>query len=157
MKKIIYLHGLESFQGGAKVEWMANHNLVFAPEMNYKDPELFQRILEQAKQLKPDLIVGSSMGGYFGWLLATHLNVPVLLFNPALHSRSIKIENATEGRYLPKGDVVLGAKDDTINPKVTTDMIHYLEKIEGKEGNIQIHTEPEMEHRTPLKVFAHYL
>ena len=36
MKKILYLHGLESEQGGPKVSFLATKGMVYAPEMNYE-------------------------------------------------------------------------------------------------------------------------
>ena len=66
IKKIIYLHGLESHQGGPKVDLLSDKGYVFAPEMDYKNnPDLFKDVLEEVKELgTPDLIIGSSMGGY---------------------------------------------------------------------------------------------
>ena len=40
MKKVLYLHGLESKQGGPKVDFLANEFIVHAPKMDYNDPEL---------------------------------------------------------------------------------------------------------------------
>ena len=40
MKKVLYLHGLESKQGGSKVEYLASKGAVFAPEMDYHNPQL---------------------------------------------------------------------------------------------------------------------
>jgi len=36
MKKIVYLHGLESEPGGTKVSFLAEKGMVYAPEMNYE-------------------------------------------------------------------------------------------------------------------------
>ena len=44
---ILYLHGLESSAGGPKVEYLRMvGNLVTAPEMDYKDPEQYQKICD---------------------------------------------------------------------------------------------------------------
>ena len=93
-----YLHGLESPVGGPKVDFLHSvADKVYAPKMDYNHPEMFSSLLKLAKYNKPDLIIGSSMGGYFADALGSHLDVEVLLFNPALHSRSIDIK-------LPYGD-----------------------------------------------------
>jgi len=65
MKRIVYLHGLESTQGGVKVSFLAEENFVYAPKMDYKDPTTFKKVLDKITKFKPNLIIGSSMGGYF--------------------------------------------------------------------------------------------
>ena len=35
MKKVIYFHGLESQQGGKRIDYLTQHLLVHAPCMNY--------------------------------------------------------------------------------------------------------------------------
>ena len=35
MKKIVYLHGLESESGGPKVSFLAEKGMVYAPNMDY--------------------------------------------------------------------------------------------------------------------------
>ena len=65
MKRIVYLHGLESTQGGVKVSFLAEENFVYAPKMDYKDPTIFKKVLDKITKFKPNLIIGSSMGGYF--------------------------------------------------------------------------------------------
>ena len=89
MKKIIYLHGLESEPGGPKVSFLAEKGMVYAPEMNYESLNLHEFIYTLGM---PDLIIGSSMGGYVADIIGSHLGVDVLLFNPALHSRSIEFD-----------------------------------------------------------------
>ena len=44
MKKVLYLHGLESDQGGPKVDYLSSKYLVCAPKLDYKDPNCFQNI-----------------------------------------------------------------------------------------------------------------
>ena len=63
MKKVLYLHGLESKQGGPKVDFLANEFIVHAPKMDYTDPELNIKMFFIMHDFKPDLIIGSSMGG----------------------------------------------------------------------------------------------
>ena len=85
MKKIVYLHGLKSAQGGEKVSFLTEENFVYAPKMNYKDPTTFKNVLDKITKFKSDLIIGSRMGGYFAYMFSSYLEIPVLLFNPALH------------------------------------------------------------------------
>ena len=99
MKKVLYLHGLESKQGGPKVDFLANEFCVHAPAMDYTDPYLAIKLAHIMENFQPDLIIGSSMGGYVADILAEKYGKPAILFNPALHSRSIEpaIEPLVEG------------------------------------------------------------
>ena len=140
-----YLHGLESSVGGPKVDFLNSvADRVFAPKMVYTNPNMFKTLLESAKIDKPDLIIGSSMGGYFADAIGSHLDIEVLLFNPALHSRSIEPEGVTYGETNWKRNFVVGTEDDVINPKATKvykDLAKTWTEIEG------------MGHRTSLPVF----
>ena len=140
-----YLHGLESEVGGPKVDFLHSvADKVYAPKMDYNHPEMFSSLLKLAKYNKPDLIIGSSMGGYFADALGSHLDVEVLLFNPALHSRSIEPEGVSYGETNWERNFVVGTEDEVIDPKATRvykDLAKTWTEIEG------------MGHRTSLKVF----
>ena len=143
MKKILYLHGLESEPGGPKVSFLANEGMVYAPEMNYESLNLHEFILTL---WIPDLIVGSSMGGYVADVIGSRLGVDVLLFNPALHSRETDPEYQYYGNTY-KRTIVLGTEDNVINPELT-------KKLWSIHGNEAEYDEIEgMGHRTPLDVF----
>jgi len=149
IKKIIYLHGLESQQGGEKVDFLSQNSLVlYAPKLDYKNPNEFQRILKEVQSFEPDLIIGSSMGGYMAYLIASHLNIPVLLFNPALHHRTLELNVVSYGKYEVIGMCVLGGKDEVIDYKITYELIN--------EKNIKVYVEEKMEHRTSLELFIKY-
>ena len=95
MKKIMYLHGLESSNVCDKVDFMRERANVLAPSIDYSKSNIEEELMYMVESFQPDLIIGSSMGGYVGMLLANHYNIDCLVFNPALHSRSIepKIES----------------------------------------------------------------
>lgn len=147
IKKIVYLHGLESKAGGPKVDFLATKGMVYAPEMDFETLDL-EKLM--GKIGKPDIIIGSSMGGYIADILGSQLGVDVLLFNPALHSRSIEFDfdgGTGYGNKNYKRTIILGTKDDVINPEMTKklwpvyDNSAKFEEIEG------------MGHRTSLDVF----
>ena len=148
MKKIIYLHGLESHPGGPKVSFLAEKGTVYAPAMNYESLDLHEFILTLGM---PDLIIGSSVGGYIADIIGSILGVDVLLFNPALHSRSIDFDFDNDTPYGGenyKRTIILGTEDNVINPKITKKLRPHLDnsaKFEEIEG---------MGHRTPLDVFV---
>ena len=149
MKKIVYLHGLESGSGGPKVSFLAEKGMVYAPNMDYVTLDLQEFILTLGM---PDLIIGSSIGGYVADIIGSQLGVDVLLFNPALHSRTVISEfwkgfNEDYGSQKYKRTIVLGTEDKVINPELT-------KKLWPVHGNEVIHDEVEgMGHRTPLDVF----
>jgi len=140
-----YLHGLESEAGGPKVDFLKSvADRVFAPEMKYTNTFMFAALYNKALTDKPDLIIGSSMGGYFADALGSHFDVEVLLFNPALHSRSFEPGGVSYGKSNWKRNFVVGTEDDVIDPKATAvlkDLANTWTEIEG------------MGHRIPLNVF----
>ena len=70
MKKIVYLHGLESNPGGPKVSFLAEKGMVYTPTMDYHSLDLHEFILTLGM---PDLIIGSSMGGYIADMIGSCL------------------------------------------------------------------------------------
>ena len=146
MKKIVYLHGLESDPGGPKVSFLAEKGMVYAPTMDYHSLDLHEFILSLGM---PDLIIGSSMGGYIADIIGSQLGVDVLLFNPALHSRSIYINYGVNyGTETYKRTIILGTKDDIIDPEETK-MLWPVGYNKAKFEEIE-----DMGHRTPLDVFV---
>ena len=146
MKKIVYLHGLESDPGGPKVSFLAEKGMVYAPTMDYHSLDLHEFILSLGM---PDLIIGSSMGGYVADIIGSQLGVDVLLFNPALHSRSIDINYGVNyGTETYKRTIILGTKDDIINPEETK-MLWPVGYNKAKFEEIEY-----IVHRTPLDVFV---
>ncbi len=111
--KVSYLHGLESPNYGPKVDWLNDNFNTYSPKIQYTDSNIFDEVLNGCKG--SDLIIGSSMGGYFAYLIGQHLNIPTLLFNPAVVSREfdpVIIEPKGGG---VKNTVVLGDKDKVIS------------------------------------------
>ena len=144
MKKILYLHGLESEQGGTKVSFLATKGTVYAPAMDYETLDLDEFIHTLGM---PDLIIGSSMGGYVADVIGSRLGVDVLLFNPALHNREIAVNHEYYNNPY-KRTIVLGTEDNVINPELT-------KKLWSIHGNEAEYDEIEgMGHRTPLDVFV---
>ena len=145
-----YLHGFESKAGGPKVDFLRKiSDKVYAPKVDYYHSEMFSSLLKLAKYNKPDLIIGSSMGGYYADAIASHLGINVLLLNPALHSRPIDTK-------LPYGDnfgrkfTVLGMEDKVINYKVSLDLIRKDKTSNPSTDSILL---VNMGHRTPLNKF----
>jgi hypothetical protein len=92
------------------------------------------------------------MGGHVGLLLANYYNLDTIVFNPAIHSRSIepKLERleAKDPNFNFQPVVVLGLEDDVIDPRITAEILDdaaFYYDIEPVEG---------LAHRIPLNVFV---
>lgn len=79
----MFLHGLESVVPSQKTEWLNQNFDVLVPQIDYRKEGVFNDVLSQAKEFNPEIIIGSSMGGYFGYYIAGELKTPAILFNPA--------------------------------------------------------------------------
>jgi len=150
MKKVLYLHGLESNQGGPKVEFLAGECAVYAPVIDYREENLHGKIHNIIMKFKPDLIIGSSMGGYVAHEFAKAFNLPAILLNPALHSRSFEPDLDTfilgfDTKFIERQVVLLGKNDDIIDPEITKSILRDDRRFVIEEG--------EHGHRTPLDIF----
>ncbi len=152
-QKILYLHGLESGQGGPKVDYLATKSFVHAPEMDYTRSDIFPFLIETVEEFKPDLIIGSSMGGYAAFILGALYRIPVLAFNPALHSRSIEpnFPQFVKQHFPEKFTIVIGEKDTVIDGDKTMDYLK--DYIKDKWAVYNIEHIKKMGHRVPLDVF----
>lgn len=101
------------------------------------------KLLGLIDKFNPNLIIGSSLGGYFADILGSHSGVEVLLFNPALHNRTIEY-NFSPGDSNYKRRIVLGELDIVIPPTITKGIVGSSAEI------IEI---PGMGHRTSIEIF----
>jgi len=151
--RVAYLHGLEAPHKTVKNEYLSEtFEFVYDPPMNYKDPDLFKTVLQGVQEHKIDLIIGSSMGGYFAHRISTLTGIPVLLFNPAVVGRSFQPVVPKIGELHADHTIILGKQDTVILPVLSLD---YFEEWGANPKDIYI--EQEMEHRTPLDVFKKYV
>ncbi len=150
MKKVLYLHGLESEQGGEKVGFLAGQACVYAPAIDYRVEDLHGKIHNIIMKFKPDLIIGSSMGGYVAHEFAKAFNLPAILLNPAIHSRSFEPDLDTfilgfDTSFHERQIVLLGKNDGVIDPELTKTILGDDKRFVIEEGK---HA-----HRTPLDIF----
>ncbi len=146
--KALFLHGLESKAKSQKSDFLAKFDAQ-CPAMDYKNPGMFNEILSMIQKDRPDVLIGSSMGGWFAYCLSTITGIPTILFNPAVHSRSIE-PNVQIGSLKASHTVILGKKDDLIKPEET------LEWIKKNPGNFNVHFESNG-HQTPINIFKKYV
>ena len=138
VNSVIYFHGLESSPGGIKVDFLKQEtDFIEAPAMDYTKEGIFEEWLDYVKTEEPDLIVGSSMGGYFAIALSTWTGIPVLVFNPAIHSRKFEIEGLGSGTKKAKGfarDLGLDG-DEIIKDMMSSDYEHAVKVFDDNFGS----------------------
>jgi len=150
ISRVAFFHGLESLPRTEKNEMLEKEfDFVFAPPMDYYNPLLFDNVLKSLEDNPVDYLIGSSMGGYFAYQLSTILGTPTLLFNPAVHGRSINPPVKT-GNFKPHHTLVLGEKDDVIDAFVTSRWFN------DNNENTFINYE-KIEHRIPADIFSKWI
>ena len=122
--------------------------------MDYTRHDIFDFIIKTVNEFKPDIIIGSSMGGYTAFILGALYKIPVLAFNPALHSRTIE-PNYPEfvKHHIPnKFTVVIGEEDTLIEGNRTLEWLK--DNIKDKFVDWKVEHVKGMGHRVPLDVFT---
>jgi predicted esterase YcpF (UPF0227 family) len=125
---------------------------VIAPSIDYSKPSLEEELLYIVEKFSPDLIIGSSMGGFVGMMIANRYNIECILYNPAIHSRpmepNLKSLQYDDIKHSFNPIVILGMEDDVINPLISKEMLDdalsycNIEEVEG------------LGHRIPFDVFV---
>lgn len=149
---ILYLHGLNSPLSPEKRTILEKYGKVFSPAIDYHtESNSIALIVEQFKNEKIDVIMGSSMGGFMGYYISDAYEKPALLFNPALANRSVyqKVP-AHKSPYLSYKQIVLGSKDDVVDPRET---LMFLSKMLQEHTNYHIHIRQDLMHRIPVNIF----
>jgi predicted esterase YcpF (UPF0227 family) len=151
--KVAFFHGLESkprsFKNECLEEIFGAEN-VYAPAMDYRNPEMFDDVLYHLKHNHVDLLIGSSMGGWFAHKLSTLLDVPVFAFNPAMQDRSFE-PKIQSGNDMPNHTIVLGKQDVVVDPIETC--CYFTDK--GIK-NVRYKFE-DMGHRIPDEIFEKHM
>jgi hypothetical protein len=149
--KVAFFHGLESPHPSDKTEALRRvYTHVYDPPMDYTDPRLFEEVLSEVKKQKIELLIGSSMGAWFAYCISTLTGIPTLLFNPAVHSRSMN-PKVRSGSIKSSHTVVFGKKDSVVDPDKT---VEWFDK--NGVGKLHYNWEP-MEHRIPISVFMRWI
>ena len=149
---ILYLHGLDSKLSPEKRAVLENFGKVYAPDLNYyTDEKAIDTILNYYPQLELDVVMGSSMGGFAGYHVADILDLPALLFNPAVAKRSVKQQLPERKNKLNQlKHIVLGQVDDVVDPKET---LQYLMQNFNARTHFHLHLVPGLGHNIPVPFF----
>ncbi|MGG5487593.1 YqiA/YcfP family alpha/beta fold hydrolase [Gaetbulibacter sp. PBL-D1] len=149
---ILYLHGLNGSLKPEKRNILEAYGTVIAPSIDYQNnSNAISWLYDSYADKSIDVVIGSSMGGFTGFHLSKLMQIPALLFNPALASRSVvqQLPN-TPSNNGSTISMVLGAKDTVINPK---DTLNYIGEHLNAGQPIAIKILPLLEHRIPVAVF----
>lgn len=150
---ILYLHGLESKLSEVKRATLEQFGTVIAPDMDYKsNSEMCDYLMKTYESESIDCIIGSSMGGFMGYYVAMKLNVPALLFNPALPIRSLNqvVPAGLQAKTNQRFSIVLGSQDETV-PAVAN--LQYFSENFIPTVQYSIKVRPDLAHQIPLEVF----
>ena len=147
---VLFFHGFESSLPSGKVDVLNDFGLdAVGVPMHYDTQNPYSLAQDFVIKSQPKLIVGSSMGGYFALKIGTHLNIPLILLNPALVCRQISFDEPIEyGHHRPKIWSLLGAQDDLIPFKENQEELLKFSAIVEVGGH---------GHRTPNDVFRNYI
>ena len=148
---ILYLHGLDSRLNAEKRSILEKYGTVYSPKIDYKkEKKNIEKLLKDFEDRSISVVIGSSMGGFTGYYLANELQVPALLFNPALAYRSVHqdipnlVKTKSGFKYL-----VLGAKDEIVKPK---DTLEFIGNSLGMD-KYRIDIRQDLAHRIPVNIF----
>ena len=138
--KTLYIHGLDSYPSQEKLNILKEYNLKpIALHLNYrKKLGIYETLKETAIRKDVKFIIGSSLGGYLGFLLSADLGIPCLLFNPAMNYKNkvfYSIMPEVKESNCPYRFVVLGAQDKSVDPMESKKILAKYEK-EGFESRI---------------------
>ena len=148
--RVAFFHGLESSEKSEKSQYLKANFNAWCPAMDYKNPKLFDEVLAHIQSDKPDLLIGSSMGGWFAYCISTLTGIPTLLLNPAVQGRSLE-PKVHLGNMKANHSVVLGIEDIVIDPAKTKSW------FKGNcKGKYEFHME-RIGHRTPNPIMVKHL
>ncbi len=144
----LYLHGLNSTNLNDRTKWLEQFGRVINPLMSYRNLPADYRVIEKLiKKYRPQVIVGSSMGGYFGFHLGNYFGIPTVLFNPALIMTTIVNPVVKPMAVAGFHYISLGMQDDIIPPHSTKALLNYWQ--------VPFQIYPiNLGHETPFKVFT---
>lgn len=150
-KNTLYIHGLDSSLNNDKMIEIGEFGGVTGLHLNYRTLEDPFKVLDnEIVEKKITHIIGSSLGGYLGFYLAHKHQLPCLLFNPALSNRTVTVPVEEHKLVCPQRIIVLGMKDDILNPVETINFLKE-DRFLAKEEELIINQN--LEHQIPMPVF----
>lgn len=103
MRKLLYVHGFASSGSSGTVMALRRHMLswrVVAPDLPVDPFEALELLRKTVEEEKPDIIVGTSMGGMYAQQM---WGVPRIIVNPSFEmSRSLLFSKMGRNKYMSK-------------------------------------------------------
>lgn len=149
--KMLFLHGLESKLNDEKRAMLEKYGDVSAPDLDYSNnSSIIKTLYDKYETEGFDAIVGSSMGGFTGFYLASQLGIPALLFNPALAYRSVVQDVPKQIQpFAQPLHIVLGKLDPIVKFSDTKDFLRQY----NIEHDVTVRLRDDLEHRIPAPIF----
>ncbi len=149
---ILYLHGLDSRLSEQKMTVLKKFGTVHEPHLNYYENEnAIDTVLNYCSNRYIDVVIGSSMGGFAGYHVANALDLPALLFNPALKKRSVGQNiSIDKNSYNQIKHIIIGQIDEVVIPRDTLD---YLQNNFNEKTDLHLHLVPQLGHNIPVTFF----
>ncbi|MBN2173363.1 MAG: hypothetical protein JW731_04485 [Bacteroidales bacterium] len=156
--RTLYLHELDSHPIPEKNKIMKDAGLeLTALHINYREKlGVYETMKDTAIRKKIEFIIGSSLGGYIGNILAEDLGLPCLLFNPAMQYTDVfysKMPVVNDSKC-PFRFIVLGENDATINPNYTLKVFRQKDQESTRQRIITCH---KLGHEIDLQTFDEML
>lgn len=113
---------------------------------------MIKTLYNEYKNQDINAIIGSSMGGFAGFYLTQLMQIPALLFNPALPYRTSVLQNIPsikkENNHLLQ--IAIGNQDDVILAK---DNLEFITKLFPVKCDFRLHLINELGHGIPIDIF----
>lgn len=92
-KTVLYIHGFMSGSNSETAKILSDlYMRVIVPEVDGNVQNSLEKINKAIKETKPNIIIGSSLGGYYA-LLCDSGDIPVLVINPSLFPKETLKKN----------------------------------------------------------------
>jgi len=120
--RIVYFHGWGGHYNEVKAKILAKFgDEVYFPEIDYSNSRnLIQYYYNELCGNTPQLIVGTSLGGYLGFYVSNLLKCPSLLINPALFLKGgVELRPSTDSmsHNFKEKEIIFSGKDEEIDVK----------------------------------------
>lgn len=147
MTKALYIHGFGSlFQPESeKMQALASEFDLVGVNVDYTEGfyAVGQIVRDAIVEFKPDILIGTSMGGYTAQSLGAKLGMPYVSINPATHPyytlqgrvpEVVRPEYAYNATFDGAGMVILDMGDEVLDSEFTLDMLPATCHVKTFEG-----------------------
>lgn len=130
-KNILYLHGIGSTGNGNTVKMLREafpEACVAAPELPTQPMEAFDFIKLCIREIDPDLIIGTSLGGFYAMMIS---GIPKILINPAMYAADDIVASIGYGEHPYLEERISGETSYVVNETY----VNELKQLQGRYFN----------------------